>query len=189
MDIAVHNRLDIPLFVARSMVFCHSVRTEHVRTDLRAPLDIFYVAFHCLRFRLALLNLLFQELGTEHIKAHFLVLQLRAFVLALYHDPRGEVGDTNGGGHLIYVLTTCATRVIDIDTNIVVVDFYFVVLFYFGHNFERAEGSLTAFVGVERGNTDKTVYAHFRFQIPVRVFAFDTEVNAFKARAVPRVAV
>ena len=156
---------------------------------MRAPFNLFHVTLHCLRFFLALLDFQFQELGAEHVKAHRLVLELRAFVLALYHDPRREVGDTNGGRNLIDVLTACAARMVNVDTNIVVVDFHFVVVFDFGHNFEGREGRLTALVGVERGDAHQTVYAHFRLQIAVSVFPFDAERNAFQACAVARFAV
>ena len=133
---------------------------------------------------MALFYLLFQELGTQHVKAHCLVLKLRTLVLALYDNPCRKVRNTHGRGYLIDVLTACAARMVNIDTDIVVVNLYFVVILYLGHNFQGTKRGLSAFIRIKRRNTHKSVYAHFRLQIPVSVLALHTEVHTLKTSAV-----
>ena len=70
--------------------------------------------------------------------------------------------DSHGGSHFVYVLPAGAARMIYIDADIVVFDFHFVIVLYFGHDFEGAERSVATFVGVERGNAHQTMHAHFR---------------------------
>ena len=133
MNFAVHNRLHVALFIARARVLYKRIRAEYVGADLRAPFDLLHVALHGLRFRLTLLDLDFQELRTKHGEAHCLVLELRTLVLALYDDSRREMGNTHRGGNLVYVLTARAARMVNIDTDIVVVNFHFVIVLNLGH--------------------------------------------------------
>ena len=168
------------------MVFCHGVRTEYIGAYLRAPFDFFHVAFHGVRLRLTFLYLLFEEFGTEHFEAHFLILELRTLVLALHDDSRGVVRDSDRRGHFVDVLAARAARMVNVDADIVVLDFHFVVVLDLGHDLQRAKGRMAAFVRVERGNPNEAVDAHFRFEIPVGVFAFHAEVDALDSRFVAR---
>ena len=54
----------------------------------------------------------------------------------------------------------------------------------FGHDLQRGEGGMAAFVRIERGDADEAVHPLFRFEIPVGVFPFDFEVDALDARFV-----
>ena len=94
------------------------------------------------------------------------------------------MSDTHRAFGFIDVLTARAARTIGIDFQIFRANFNFFVVDDFGHYFDRRERRVSARLRIERGNSDKAVYAFFGFQISVRIVAFRRERHAFYARFV-----
>ena len=104
VEVTVEDAIDVADFNFRSMIFREAVRLENVRPYLAAPRDIELAVFDGLRFGFLLLNLELEEARPQNLHADFLVLVLRAFVLALNNDVRRDVRDAHGGIRGIHVL-------------------------------------------------------------------------------------
>ena len=80
------------------------------------------------------------------------------------------------------MLTARTAASVGINAQILRVDLDIQIFFDIRHNIQGYERGLTLALGVEGGNPDKTVYAFFRFQIAVSVFAVYLEGNGLDAR-------
>jgi len=126
VEIAVEDAIDVADFNFRSMIFREAVRLENVRPDLAAPRDIELAVFDGLRFGFLLLSLELEEARPQNLHADFLVLVLRAFVLALNDDVRRDVRDAHGGIRGIHVLAALPRGSVRVDSQI----------FFFDHDLD-----------------------------------------------------
>ena len=74
-----------------------------------------------------------------------------------------EVGDTDGGVGGVDGLAAMTARMIDVNTEVFVVDFYFGVVRQNGEDFDESEGSLAEIVGVKGRQPNETVNAMLGF--------------------------
>ena len=75
------------------------------------------------------------------------------------------------------MLSAGTAGTVRIDTNILITNLNIDLFVDIRHNIARYERCLAFSCRVERRNTDETVNAFFRFQIPVSVFAVDLECH------------
>src|SRR3954451_21385821 len=95
---------------------------EHVAADLAPEADVLGRAALLRELLLAPLLLLLEEAGLENAERCLLVRALRALVLALDDDPRGEVRDAHRGVGLVHVLAAGAARAIGVDAEVALID-------------------------------------------------------------------
>ena len=108
VDIAVHDGLNVAVFIAGAMVLGQRVRHEHVRADLAAPLDLELHALDVGDLLRVLLNFELHELGFEHLHGVVAVLELAALCLAGSDDAGGDMNETHRRRGLIDVLAARA---------------------------------------------------------------------------------
>ena len=100
-----------------------------VGADLFTAISRTYLGFAGGGSRLVLLGLLdVVELGPEHFQSLILILELRAFLLALDDDARGLMGQTDGGLGLVDVLTARTAGLAGLEDQVGFLDLDFHVL-------------------------------------------------------------
>ena len=90
VQIAVQHAIDIADLDPRAQVLHHAVRLQHIRTDLRAEVDVELRIFNVLGLCALLLQLVFVEPRAQNAHRLLAVLVLRALVLAGDHNARSE---------------------------------------------------------------------------------------------------
>ena len=85
--------------------------------------------------------------------------------------------DSNRRRCLVDVLSTGAAGTVRIDTDVLIAHLNIDLFVDIRHNVAGYERGLAFSCRIERGNTNKTVNAFFRFQVTVSVFAVDLERN------------
>ena len=159
--ISVHNRLNVARFAAGAVIFNHGIRAENVRTNLAAPFYLFDFALYCAGFRHTFFFALFEQLVFKHTHCLFFVLNLRALVLTGDDYTRRQVGYSYRRFGLVDVLTARAARTIRVHLDFFGADFYIAVLLNIRHYVYRRERRLSSRIGVERRNSDESVYTLF----------------------------
>ena len=149
VNVAVHNRLNISGFIAGAVVFNKGVGHENIGADLAAPCDFFLYALDVLDFLKMLAFLDFNKLGAEHIHTNLAVLVLRTLDLRAYNNSGGNMGKTNGGGGLVYLLTARAGGTVNVHFDVLFPDFYGFVILDFRHNLKGGKGGVAAAGGVK----------------------------------------
>ena len=117
---------------------------ENIGTNLAAPLDLLLIAFQGSNLLLLLFFLQLKKLGPEHLQALLPILNLGAFILALYHDAGRLMGHADSRRCLVDVLSTCTAGTIGIHTHIIHVDFHLYGIIQLRHDITGAEGSMAA---------------------------------------------
>ena len=163
------------------MVFNQTVRLEYIRANLVAPADFGLLTFQRGQFSFTLFNLFFQQTRFQELHRAVLVIELRAFILALYHDAGGQVGDAYGRVGFVNVLAACAAAAVGVDFQLIGIDGDFVILLYLRHNIQRGKRGVTACRGIKRRNAHQTVNALFRAEVAVSVRALNAECYALQA--------
>ena len=118
-----------------------------------------------------LLQLQLRQLGPQHLHGVVPVLELAALRLAEHHDARRQVGQTDGGGGLVDVLTACTAGSVGINTDIIRLDFNFRIILNFRHNIAGRKRGLPSACAVEGRHTHQTVNPLLGFQIAIGIFA------------------
>lgn len=118
LNFAVHDRLDVAHFIARTVILDQRIGTEDIGTDLRAPLDLFGLALERRLFLHSLFELFFKQAASEVLERHFLVLKLGTLVLTGNHDARREVRNADCGLRLVDLLSACARGTVHVDADI-----------------------------------------------------------------------
>ena len=124
----------------------------------------------------------FKEFGPQVFQAHFLILQLRPFILALDDDARRHVGHADSRTRLVDVLAAGTGGAEVIDADVVHVDFDIDIIRQFRHDIDSRKGRVAPGCSIKRRNADQAMDAFFRFQIAIGVFTFDAESGALDAR-------
>ena len=181
IDVAVEDAIYVAYFELRAVVFDHAVGLHDVGADLAAEGDVELGFVELVGVLLALLDFEVVEFRAKHLHRQGAVFALAAFGLAGYYRVGGEVGDADGGFHLVYVLPAFAAGAVgvyaeffgaDVDLD-AVVDF---------RDYEYAgEGGVATGGLVERGDADETVDAGFSGEQTVGVFAFELDGGGLDA--------
>ena len=170
--------------MAGSVILHHGVGLEYVGTDLVAPADFLHLSTNAGKLLRVFLLLEHIQLRLQHLHGLILVLELGSLVLALHHDSGRKVGNTDGGGRLVDVLSACAAASVGIDPQILIVDLHVQILFDVRHDIQRHKGSLPFSLGVEGRDSHQTVHALFRLEIAVGVFPVHLKGDGFDARLI-----
>src|SRR5215469_6791322 len=104
LQLAVQHRLDVADLHAGPNVLDERVGLQHVVPDLVAEVGRHHLAAQLIAPPGGLLLLVLEQPRAQHLHRDLAVLDLRAFVLALDHDPGGQVCDPHGGVGLVDVL-------------------------------------------------------------------------------------
>ena len=104
----------------------------------------------------------------------FLVLELAFFVLTGHDDAAGNVRDTHGAVRLVDVLPAVAGRTVDVDAQVVGVDFH-VNLLRLGQHGDRRGGGLPLAVALRHRDALNAVHAALVFQAAERALPRDGE--------------
>ena len=148
---------------------------------MAAPCDFFLHALDVLDFLKMLAFLDFNKLGAEHIHTNLAVLVLRTLDLRAYDNSGGNMGKTNGGGGLVYLLTARAGGTVNVHFDVLFPDFYGFVILDFRHNLKGGKGGVAAAGGVKGRNTHKAVNAVFGLEEAVGVFALHDNGGGFQS--------
>ena len=128
-----------------------------------------------------LLGFQLQQLGSQHLHAVVLVLELAAFLLGGHHDARGLVDQTDGGGGLIDVLAAGAGSPVDLHFNVFLTNLHGVVVLQLRHHLDGGEGGLAAGVGIKGRYPDQPVDAVLTLQKAIGVLALDGDGGGLDA--------
>ena len=110
-----------------------------------------------------LLELHLSEFAAEDFHSFFFVLELGAFVLDGNDSIRREVGDADGGIGRVDALAAMAAGVINVDSEVLVVDFNVSVGFNNRKDFDERERSLAEVISIKRREADEAMDAVFGF--------------------------
>ena len=97
INVAVHDVLNVAVFIAGAVVLGEGVGHENVGADLAAPFDLLLNALD-VAYLLEVLALF--DLGktcTEHVAAVFEVLEVASLDLGGHDDAGRDMGQANGG--------------------------------------------------------------------------------------------
>ena len=164
------------------MVLHQLVGLEHVGPDLVPPGNVLLLAHQLAELLFLLLFPQFIEPRPQHLHGHVLVLELRALVLALDNDVRGQVGDAHGGVRLVHVLAPGARGAVGIDAQLLLVDDDIDVLFHLGIDVDRGKGRVPALVRVKGRDAHQAVHAGLGLRPAVGIVARNREGDGFYAR-------
>src|SRR5687767_7981811 len=109
-------------------------------------------------------------------------MMLRALVLTLDHDARGEVGNAYRRVGSIDVLTAGACSSVGVDSQVFLSNFDFDVFVYFRINEQGSKGGMPPCSLIEGGNSHQAVDASLGGQQTVSIFTFHPERYSFKSR-------
>ena len=110
---------------------------------------------------------------------------LRAIILALYDDVGGKMRDPDRRIGLVHMLTARPRSAIGIDPQVLVLNFNFDVIIDNRIHPGAGKAGMAARRTVIGRNTHKTVYAAFRFQPAIGIFAFDPHRHRFDSSLFP----
>ncbi len=124
------NSLSSPSSTSPGAVLAHAgaqvldqlIGLQDVGADLVAPADVRLGGGFGVCRVFALLQLGFVQAGTQHVPRLGAVLVLRAFLLALHHDARGNMRDTHRRVGRVDVLAAGTRRTVGIDAAIAFID-------------------------------------------------------------------
>ena len=105
-------------------------------------------------------------MGAQHFHRLKLVLQLGAFILASDHHSGGKVGDAYGGISSVYRLSARSSRAVNIYAQVAVIDLNFNTVIHFWGDKNGGKGSVSAGIGIKRGNAHQAVHPSFLFNKP-----------------------
>ena len=145
-----------------SSVLDEFIRLEDVVADLLSPFGRFAGAELVDTFGF-LFELELSKFSAEDFESFFLVLELRTFVLDCDDDIGREMSNADGGVRCVDGLTTMTAGVIDVDTEVFIVDDDFIVVVDNREDLDEGEGSLAKIVGVKGGEADEAMDAMFGF--------------------------
>ena len=149
---------------------------QHVAADLVAPLGSHPLAAETGEFVGPLPVLTVQQAGTKDAHGIFPVLVLGAFGLAGDDDAGGQVGEPDGGGDLLDVLSTRAAGTEEVHLEVIGADFDLgLLLDGGGQDLHLGEGGVAEVVGVVGGQSDEAVNAIFSVEISAGVGAADLQ--------------
>src|SRR4051812_9009778 len=122
VDVAVEHALDVANFHLGALVLRQAVRLKNIGSNLAAESDTKLSVFDRLSLGLLLFPFQFVQSRSKNLHAHFLVLVLRAFVLALGYKSRGQMRDSHGRVRGVHMLSALAGRSICIDAKVLCID-------------------------------------------------------------------
>ena len=183
--VAVHDGVDVAVFIARAGVLYERVGHEDVAANGAAEV---YLHLHALdvAYLFKVLALLYLgELRAEHVLAVFKVLEVAALDLRGDDYARRDVRQAHGRGGLVDLLPARARGAVDVHLDILVAQLYLARVGYLRHDLDGGEARLSAARGVEGGYTHEPVHAVFALEEAVGVVAGYGDRRALDARAVP----
>ena len=148
-DATIEDGVSIGFLVVGAGVFDETIRLKNIVSDLLTPFGGFASTELIDRFGV-LLELHLDELAAEDFHGFFLVLELAALVLDRDYSICRKVGDTNGRVGSVDRLATVSTGVVDINTEVIFVDFDVGVSLNNGENLNQGKGSLAEIISIER---------------------------------------
>ena len=118
------------------------------------------------------------EAGAQDLHSFASVLELGAFVLADDDQSGGDVCQTDGGSHLVDVLSAVSAGVKDVDFDLGILDLDFGIfdLWQYGHG---SGGGVQAALGFGNGDALDTMDAALHAEAAVGLFAVDLECGLF----------
>src|SRR5690606_17252254 len=122
LDLSIHNTMKTAHVVPGSGVFDALIGVQEVVADLRteAYFGLGLVLLCLLAFAAFLLDA--GQTRAKHLPGLGPVIVLAAFILALHHNARGDMGQADGAVGLVDVLSAGTTSAERVDANIVLVD-------------------------------------------------------------------
>lgn len=149
VNFTVKNGVGIFVFMFSASIFDEFVGLEDVITNLLAPFSSFAGAELIDAFDMLFLFHL-KELAAENFHSFFFVLELRAFVLNGDDGIGRKVGDADSGIGRIDTLSAVSAGMIDVNAEILVVNFNSIIIFKNRKNFNERERCLAEIISVER---------------------------------------
>ncbi|MMZ62724.1 hypothetical protein D1872_249430 [compost metagenome] len=168
------------------MIFDHAVRVENIGTDLTPPSNIRLFAANRIKLFLLLFQLALVQFGTKHRHRTFPVFDLRAFILTRYNDSCRNMRNPHGRIGRIDMLTTCTTRTVRIDLQILSPNFDIDIVGNFRHNITGNKRSMSSARCIKRRNSYQAMYTLLCFEVSVCIEAFYQQGNAFDSCLISR---
>ena len=178
VDAPIKHGVGVADFTVVAMVLHQTVRLQRVRTDLAAEADGILTRVLGLTGGIALAQFQIVEAPAQDAHGGILVVMLRALVLALDGDARGDVRDAHGGIRRVHALPAGAAGAEDVHAQIRFLDLDFDVVARVGDHIHRGKGSVAASRRVKGRNTDEAVDAALPFEEAIYVLAGNTQAHA-----------
>src|SRR2546428_1116932 len=178
VDVAAEHASRIPDLETRPMVLHERVRVEDVGADLASPVGgAELTALLRLRFFLRP-HLSLKQPRAEDLHRGFLVLELRALVLARDHDAARQVRDADGRLGLVHVLPACASRAVGVDPQVLGAYLYFRLALDFGGRIDQRERRLTPPLEVEWRDAPESMRPPLGLQVAACVRTLNSQGGA-----------
>ena len=126
-----------------------------------------------------LLDLQFDQLGTQLLHTVILVLELGPLLLGGHHNAGGLVDQADGGGGFVDVLAAGTGGAVDLHFDVLRADLHLYVIGKLRHDLHSGKTGLAAGVGVKGRDADQTVDAVFALQQAVGILALDGNNGRF----------
>ncbi len=181
VDVSVEDAVHVSDFEVDSMIFCHLVGMEHVRSDLASPGDIVLAFVHLLQLFVLLLFFFLMKPCPQNFHRQVLVPVLGFLLLALHYNCGWKMSDPHGAAGLVDMLSAGARRPENVYSKILVIDIHNDFLVDFRVNEHGRERRVAFPAGVERGNPYKAVHAGFSFQETIGVLPAGSKSGAFNS--------
>ena len=94
---------------------------------------------------------------------------LRAFILALDHNPRRQMGNADRTRSFIHMLPARPSRPEGIDPNLGFLHFHFGEIFHFRNDIDGGKRGMAPFIGIKRRNADQAMDPAFGLEIAVGI--------------------
>ena len=173
LEVSIEYIVDVTGFMLGSMILDHLVRMQDIGANLAAKSDIALGALESIQFFPALALLCLQDASSEHSHRLGPVGVLRAFVLALHDDPRGDVSDPDRGIGGVDVLPSRTAGSIGIDSKIGLSDLDSFRNVGFRNHSDRGEGGLASRLCIKRRDPNDAMNSRFSLEIPVGIVTDD----------------
>ena len=143
------------------MILDHAIRLQHIRANLRSEIIIQFRILDLLRRRPLFLHLKFVKLRPQHAHGSLAILVLRAFILAIRHQPRRDVRNPHRRIRSIHVLAALAAGTVSIRANVFGLDHDFNAVIDFRRDENAGKRSMPPLRLIERRNAHQPVHANF----------------------------
>ena len=109
-------------------------------------------------------------------------MMLGPLILALHNDPRGQMGDPDGGGRLVDMLSAGPAGPVCVDLQVIVDDLDVDILLDIRDHIAGGKGRLPLSRCIEGGDAHEAVHPLLGAQISVGVLSVHLKGNALDAR-------